>query len=307
VAPCGDGVCSADETCRSCEEDCQACPPPVCGDGVCDDGEMTLTCELDCPFSAELPGCERFNLESCKDGSQFHANDDVAKRRWQTPKPGSPNYQASYQDYHVLVGYTDIRYASPALTEADVCIIAKHRFSVELAYFFNGVEHSSNCKRFDASLKDDLVGSVVASDGAKLTIPPVGLAWNRKTIASRPGDYRNGQKGGVAEFFGWPHKDVEKECELLSKAGYLGAKLFPVHEQLMSYQPFEGAMNPWYFMYQPVSYKLDGRMGTREELVSLINTCRSKGVRIYVDVVLNHFTGAGNDMQEHRNPNGIFK
>jgi alpha-amylase len=33
-------------------------------------------------------------------------------------------------------------------------------------------------------------------------------------------------------------------------------------------------------MYQPVSYKLDGRMGTREELQSLINTCRRQGVRV---------------------------
>jgi alpha-amylase len=78
------------------------------------------------------------------------------------------------------------------------------------------------------------------------------LIWNAQPIASRPGDYRNGQKGGVAEMFGWPHKDVEQECEILAKAGYLGVKLFPVHEQLMSTQPFNNVMNPWYFMYQPV-------------------------------------------------------
>ena len=55
-------------------------------------------------------------------------------------------------------------------------------------------------------------------------------------------------------------------------------------------------------MYQPVSYKLDGRGGTREELVSLINTCRKFGARVYVDIIFNHFTGAGNDMLNHRNP-----
>lgn len=104
------------------------------------------------------------------------------------------------------------------------------------------------------------------------------------------------------ELFGWPHKDVESECEIIAKAGYLGVKLFPVHEQLMSTQPFEDVMNPWYFMYQPVSYKLDGRMGTREELQSLIKKCRSLGLRVYVDIILNHMTGAGNDLHEHRNP-----
>ena len=63
-----------------------------------------------------------------------------------------------------------------------------------------------------------------------------------------------------------------------------------------------GAMNPWYFMYQPVSYKLEGRGGPREDLISLINTCRSYGLRVYIDVVLNHMTGAGNDLYDHRDP-----
>ena len=144
---------------------------------------------------------------------------------------------------------------------------------------------------------------VEASDNTKLVIPAMRLLWNAQALGSRPGDFRGGQKGGVAEMFGWPHKAVEKECELLSKAGYLGVKLFPVHEQLMSTQPFNNVMNPWYFMYQPVSYKLDGRMGPREDLQDLINKCRSLGVRVYNDIILNHFSGAGNDLNEHRNPN----
>jgi hypothetical protein len=41
---CGDGACSAIETCRLCPEDCGACEP-VCGDHLCDDGEA---CAGDC-------------------------------------------------------------------------------------------------------------------------------------------------------------------------------------------------------------------------------------------------------------------
>lgn len=296
-------MCETGETCSFCPLDCGECPPPVCGDGICEDTESFVTCPEDCPN--ELPGCERFNDEGCRSGDQFHANAGVDKRRWQTPKPGAKNYQASYQHYYALVGYGDIRYTNMVRNEADVCIVATHKnqTTVRLTYFFNGEAQETNCKRFSSSFTQSVSLRVEGSDGTSLDIPAVDLIWNSKKLASRPGDFRNGQKGAVAEFFGWPHRDVEKECELLAKAGYLGAKLFPVHEQLMSYQPFEDIMNPWYFMYQPVSYKLDGRAGTREELISLINTCRSLGVRIYVDVVLNHFTGAGNDMHEHRNPN----
>jgi len=70
----------------------------------------------------------------------------------------------------------------------------------------------------------------------------------------------------------------------------------------MSVQPFENEMNPWYFMYQPVSYRLQGRMGTRDQLRKTINTCRSYGLRVYADAVVNHMTGAGNDASLHRNP-----
>jgi cysteine-rich repeat protein len=42
---CGDGTCSAIESCRTCAADCGACPT-LCGDHVCDAGEA---CPGDCP------------------------------------------------------------------------------------------------------------------------------------------------------------------------------------------------------------------------------------------------------------------
>lgn len=42
---CGDGTCSAIESCRTCPADCGACPS-ACGDLVCDAGEV---CPGDCP------------------------------------------------------------------------------------------------------------------------------------------------------------------------------------------------------------------------------------------------------------------
>ena len=110
-------------------------------------------------------------------------------------------------------------------------------------------------------------------------------------LLSQDGDYRKGQKGAIVEFFGWPHAAVEQECAFLAQAGYLGAKLFPPQEQVMSTQPFQNNLNPWYFMYQPVSYRLTGRMGTRDELRTLIRTCRKLGVRVYADAVVRRVGG----------------
>lgn len=48
---CGDGVCTAVETCRTCAADCPtntAACPRICGDEFCDAGEMVSSCPGDC-------------------------------------------------------------------------------------------------------------------------------------------------------------------------------------------------------------------------------------------------------------------
>lgn len=106
--------------------------------------------------------------------------------------------------------------------------------------------------------------------------------------------------------FGWPYADIKQECAFLGKAGYMGVKVFPPQESVFSFEwPQNGELNPWWFYYQPVSYKLSGRHGTREELRDMIQTCRQAGVRVYADAVVNHMSGGGNDVWPgHRNGNG---
>ncbi len=56
-------------------------------------------------------------------------------------------------------------------------------------------------------------------------------------------------QGAIVEMFGWPHADVAAECAELARSGYLGAKVYPTMEQVMSDGTFSNVMNPWYFMY----------------------------------------------------------
>lgn len=217
VAECGDNICEPGESCSFCPEDCGECPPPVCGgksaaplvifsspvrldhindclkDGVCEETESFVTCPEDCPN--ELPGCERFNDESCNSGSQIAANEGVEKRRWQTPKAGQKGYLPGFQDNYALVGYADIRYTSPQRDAADLCIVAIHKSPVTLTYYFDGVGQSAYCKRYSSSHKTSVSLRVTGSDGTQLNIAAVNFLWNAQSIANRPGDYRNGQKG----------------------------------------------------------------------------------------------------------------
>lgn len=250
-----------------------------------------------------LPGCSIYSENICE-GREIVTDPIHDAKRWYTPLKGDDGYQPSFQDYGLLVAHAHVVYSDPSLTSATLEVVAQHKDpSVTLTYVLGGAEQTSPSKTFSTSWTTPLSIAVKGADGSRIDIEPVDFRWNAAAIKDRPGDYRGGQKGAIVEFFGWPHKDIEEECQSLADMGYMGAKLFPTMEQVMSSQPYENTMNPWYFMYQPVSYRLGGRMGTRDDLRNLINTCRSKGVRVYADGVINHMTGGGNDANpHHRNP-----
>jgi len=140
-----------------------------------------------------------------------------------------------------------------------------------------------------------------------ISLEPLNFVWQAPAV-NQSDAYQKGQKGAIVEMFGWPHDDVKAECEMLAKAGYMGVKVFPAMESVFSYEwPQNGELNPWWFYYQPVSYKLEGRQGTREQLRDMIKTCRSMGVRVYADAVVNHMSGGGNDVWPgHRNGGGNY-
>lgn len=45
---------------------------------------------------------------------------------------------------------------------------------------------------------------------------------------------QGGQKVAIAELFGWPYADIEKECVFLGKAGWGGVRIWPPSESVFS-------------------------------------------------------------------------
>ncbi|EHK97926.1 putative Alpha-amylase 2B [Glarea lozoyensis 74030] len=83
----------------------------------------------------------------------------------------------------------------------------------------------------------------------------------------------------------------------------MGVKIWPPNEHIWGsnyYEP-DNQFRPWYQVYQPVSYRLHSRSGTRDELRTMIQSCRAAGVRVYADTVVNHMAAQGTDVQNHRN------
>jgi alpha-amylase len=86
--------------------------------------------------------------------------------------------------------------------------------------------------------------------------------------------------------FEWTWPAVARECEaFLGPAGYSAVQVSPPQEHVTGEQ--------WWTRYQPVSYRLESRGGTRAQFEDMVQRCRSAGVDIYVDAIINHMTGVG--------------
>jgi len=86
------------------------------------------------------------------------------------------------------------------------------------------------------------------------------------------------------QMFEWRWNDIAAECEnVLGPAGYAAVQISPPQEHIQGPQ--------WWTRYQPVSYKIESRGGTREEFAEMVQRCATAGVDIYADALTNHMAG----------------
>ena len=90
--------------------------------------------------------------------------------------------------------------------------------------------------------------------------------------------------GAFVQLFEWSWPDIAIECEkFLGPAGYTAVQISPPNEHITG--------PAWWTRYQPVSYKIASRSGTRAEFADMVERCRNAGVDIYADAIVNHMAG----------------
>ncbi|TMW56819.1 hypothetical protein Poli38472_006829 [Pythium oligandrum] len=233
-------------------------------------------------------------------------------RRWQTPPRGAAGWTEEFQDMRSLEGYAHVEYAADRQSATvDVRTFLRDSKDVKCTYLFNKEGDFTSSYKATSALKDvlDIVVTCTQSNTNEewsLKLDPINFVW-QNTEVKQPESMEKGQKGAIVDLFGWPYKDIESECkDFLGNAGYMGVKINPPQETVLSdVWTKDGQRNPWYLIYQPVSYRLFSRMGSRDELRSMIQTCRANGVRVYADAVINHMAPGGNDLNPtHRIQSG---
>src|SRR5689334_23383862 len=81
-----------------------------------------------------------------------------------------------------------------------------------------------------------------------------------------------GPRDVIVQLFEWNWRSVAAECPRLANYGYV--QVSPPQEHVTGPQ--------WWTQYQPVSYKIESRLGTRAEFASMVTACHNAGVKVLV-------------------------
>ncbi|MEU4713696.1 alpha-amylase family protein [Micromonospora purpureochromogenes] len=105
------------------------------------------------------------------------------------------------------------------------------------------------------------------------------------TVAAPPAAAApSGARNVIVQLFEWNWPSVASECTtVLGPKGYGYVQVSPPQEHVRG--------NQWWLAYQPVSYRIESRKGTRAQFQSMVNTCHAAGVKVIVDAVINHMSG----------------
>ncbi|MCX8528575.1 MAG: alpha-amylase family glycosyl hydrolase, partial [Rhodoluna sp.] len=112
----------------------------------------------------------------------------------------------------------------------------------------------------------------------------VALLPTANAVAADPAQVVTTQSVGV-QMFEWNWNSLAKECETnLGPAGYDWVEVSPPQEHIIG--------DAWWIHYQPTSYKIESKLGTRAEFSAMVEICDRAGVSIIADAVINHMAAS---------------
>lgn len=86
------------------------------------------------------------------------------------------------------------------------------------------------------------------------------------------------------QLFQYNWRSVAAQCtDVLGPNKFQFVLVSPAQEHIRGEQ--------WWTSYQPVSYKIESKLGTREEFRQMVEACHGAGVQVIADAVVNHMAG----------------
>lgn len=94
----------------------------------------------------------------------------------------------------------------------------------------------------------------------------------------------------VLKCWNWPLSVIDGKLDEIAEAGFTVIETSAVNGIVGS----GNEVSNWYQFYQPTNYNIGNKIGTENEFKTLCANAKAKGIKIIVDVVLNHTTDQTN-------------
>ncbi len=121
----------------------------------------------------------------------------------------------------------------------------------------------------------------------KLAVVALAVALTLTACApTEPKPAPAGTRDAGVQLFEWNWESIGRECtDSLGPNGFGWVLTSPPNEHIVGKQ--------WWTSYQPVSYRIESRLGTREQFAAMVAECEAAGVEIIADAVINHMAASG--------------
>ena len=112
-------------------------------------------------------------------------------------------------------------------------------------------------------------------------------------------DYNLGSSvndGLILQAWNWSYNEVLNNLDAIAEAGFTTIQISPPTELKAATEGVkilqEANDNGWWMMYQPAAYELnqseDNVLGTKDELIAMIDAAHERGLFVIADAVINH-------------------
>ena len=106
---------------------------------------------------------------------------------------------------------------------------------------------------------------------------------------------------GMVHLFEWHWTTIAEECEnFLGPHRFGGVQVSPPNENRIVENP--PGNRPWWERYQPISYKLETRSGTRAQFIDMVQRCNAVGVRSVFECTYSFSTLTMSDNESNTCP-----
>lgn len=117
------------------------------------------------------------------------------------------------------------------------------------------------------------------------------LRTTKAATTVESGPTKNMSDGSILHAWCWSFNTIKENMELIAESGYTSIQTSPINNIASSNDNNLQFTDQWWYQYQPIDYQIGNyQLGSETEFAAMCQEAEKYGIKIIVDVVVNHCT-----------------